>query len=775
MASPFSRGSARLNAKDVANVDDDDSMLSVVRTMFSGPFFVPAIQPIELFFFQRVFHKLCVNRGARQGEAIDPNDIDKEQEIPLVEFQRAMVRLFRVIKDERKFDIMEYDVNKNGKVGWYEFCSLWKERPIVVNLTIAERMYLTLEDAERSILGKLMSMAVFLTILVSTGSFIISTIPDATLQDFCPMPHEAGFDAQCKPTPKAFFKLIDAACAIFFTLEYSLRFILSAWMRTELVDRDKNMMLEWMVNEDIIKVPKALQRVKNFAFNWSNLVDLAAVLPWYLEIASPNNDGNIFIKVIRLTRVVRAFRLGRRFEAVIIIMRSLKKSLRALYVLVLNLFLGMIIFGALMYFVEQGEWDEERQKHVRVVEEYFNTTTHKWEQRTEPSPFESIPACFWWAIVTATTVGYGDESTPKTVGGKVVAGISMVWSLCVLALPIGVIGGNFSQVWTEYDSEKREEEDHRRKEELMLKKSMAFGDPLHYSRRLLLEVWHDSGLPVSGATEWSQSEFMGEVEARIELQPNVAVSKRRVVAPLVMNRDKARRKVSGRLTFEYSWTPTSKSDAEVLLVGKLDVTILKAENLLNIDWKGGVSDPFCIVTAFPFSPIHLDAEIPEVPKRTPTVSDTLYPKWDHTMSWDFLWTHARMDTSVDMSKGPAGGRSNGGSAQPKRSATGVSQVAPGTDSQPPNNRPTPPLQGAGGAAMTNLRPESRLELLRRTVPELQDEIGKLKGVVPHLQAEIRDVRRDVQLILSALKRRDEGGSDAPTAPLGDPPAAARAT
>jgi hypothetical protein len=172
-----------------------------------------------------------------------------------------MVRLFRVIKDDRKFDIMEYDVNKNGKVGWYEFCSLWKERPIQVNLTISERMYLTLEDAERSTLGKIMSMAVFLTILVSTGSFIISTIPDATLQDFCPMPHEAGFDETCKPTPKAFFKLIDAACAIFFTVEYSLRFILSAWMRTELVDRDKNLLLEWMVTEDIIKVPRPSQRV----------------------------------------------------------------------------------------------------------------------------------------------------------------------------------------------------------------------------------------------------------------------------------------------------------------------------------------------------------------------------------------------------------------------------------------------------------------------------------------------------------------------------------
>jgi voltage-gated potassium channel len=135
-------------------------------------------------------------------------------------------------------------------------------------------------------------------------------------------------------------------------------------------------------------------------------------------------------------RVVRAFRLARRFEAVIIIMRSQRKSLRALYVLVLNLLIGMLFFGALMYSAEQGTWNPE---------------TSAWERLSygepEKNPFDSIPACFWWAIVTATTVGYGDTFTPRTPPGKAVAALTMVWSVCVLALPIGVIGGNFIQVW----------------------------------------------------------------------------------------------------------------------------------------------------------------------------------------------------------------------------------------------------------------------------------------------------------------------------------------
>merc|ERR1711871_824878 len=77
------------------------------------------------------------------------------------------------------------------------------------------------------------------------------------------------------------------------------------------------------------------------------------------------------------------------------------------------------------------------------------------------SPFRSIPECFWWVVVTCTTVGYGDHFS-TTTGGQVAAAIAMVWSLCVLALPVGVIGANFAAVWEEYDSEKQDENALRR-------------------------------------------------------------------------------------------------------------------------------------------------------------------------------------------------------------------------------------------------------------------------------------------------------------------------
>merc|ERR1712070_244009 len=154
---------------------------------------------------------------------------------------------------------------------------------------------------------------------------------------------------------------------------------------------------------------------------------------------------------------------------------------------------GVIIFGALMYFCEQGAWDREREAHTRWIGLEWNSTKKEWEDSYDRSPFESIPACFWWAIVTATTVGYGDMY-PTTPAGKTIAGFCMAWSLCVLALPIGVIGGNFSNVWDEYDKEKELERFNIEKEQMMLQRSIAWGDPLHYSRRVLIEVWHDPGL-----------------------------------------------------------------------------------------------------------------------------------------------------------------------------------------------------------------------------------------------------------------------------------------
>ena len=75
-------------------------------------------------------------------------------------------------------------------------------------------------------------------------------------------------------------------------------------------------------------------------------------------------------------------------------------------------------------------------------------------EKAEVSPFNSIPRCFWWVVVTATTVGYGDMY-PTTAGGKIIATITMIAGLLILALPITIVGANFAMEYEEVEEKKR--------------------------------------------------------------------------------------------------------------------------------------------------------------------------------------------------------------------------------------------------------------------------------------------------------------------------------
>merc|ERR1719201_1378301 len=144
---------------------------------------------------------------------------------------------------------------------------------------------------------------------------------------------------------------------------------MSGLMRVELHAHDRRQLLTWMTTEDLIKEPKFLRRASKWFLHPANLIDLAAIMPWFLSKAFEESGGgdSLIIRLIRLTRVIRAIRLGKKFEAVIIVVRSVRRSLRALYVLVLNLVLGVIIFGALMFFCEQGSWDKDKKAYTRYI------------------------------------------------------------------------------------------------------------------------------------------------------------------------------------------------------------------------------------------------------------------------------------------------------------------------------------------------------------------------------------------------------------------------
>ena len=164
---------------------------------------------------------------------------------------------------------------------------------------------------------------------------------------------------------------------------------------------------------------------KAFLKNIMNWIDFLAIVPFYISLAissqntsrgtSRNAEEEILL-VIRLIRIFRIFKLSRHSPDLQILGHTLKASIRELVLLVFFLLIGVVIFSSLIFYCEKDEPDTR---------------------------FTSIPASAWWAIVTMTTVGYGDM-TPETIQGKIVGSFCAISGVLMIALPVPVIVNNFS-------------------------------------------------------------------------------------------------------------------------------------------------------------------------------------------------------------------------------------------------------------------------------------------------------------------------------------------
>ncbi len=144
------------------------------------------------------------------------------------------------------------------------------------------------------------------------------------------------------------------------------------------------------------------------------LVDLMAILPWYVFLLFPDIATAALTLLFRLLRL---FKLIRYSEALQTLGMAVRRKREELAVVLFAVLVLILIVSSLMYMVESG---------------------------AQPEVFSSIPAAMWWGVVTLTTVGYGDIY-PVTVAGKLLAGVMALLGIGFIALPAGILASGFAE------------------------------------------------------------------------------------------------------------------------------------------------------------------------------------------------------------------------------------------------------------------------------------------------------------------------------------------
>jgi len=151
-------------------------------------------------------------------------------------------------------------------------------------------------------------------------------------------------------------------------------------------------------------------RPRKYATSFFGIIDLVAIIPTYLSIFIVGSQSLLVIRALRLLRVFRVLKLGAYTRNGRIILLALKRSVPKLVLFMSFVLLLVIIFGSMMYLIE-GRYNPQ---------------------------FDSIPRAVYWAIVTVTTVGYGDIA-PHTIAGQMLASLMMLVGYAVIAVPTGIV------------------------------------------------------------------------------------------------------------------------------------------------------------------------------------------------------------------------------------------------------------------------------------------------------------------------------------------------
>ena len=178
--------------------------------------------------------------------------------------------------------------------------------------------------------------------------------------------------------------------------------------------------LEWMFTifftiEYMLRIYITKKALKNYVLSFYGIIDLLAILPTYLSLIVSGTHFMMVIRIFRLIRVFRILKLGRYVGATQVLKESFMNSRHKIAVFLEVIITIVVLMGSIMYLIEGPE-----------------------------NGFSSIPRGIYWAIVTLTTVGYGDIA-PSTVAGQFIASAIMIMGYAIIAVPTGIVSSELSK------------------------------------------------------------------------------------------------------------------------------------------------------------------------------------------------------------------------------------------------------------------------------------------------------------------------------------------
>uniref|UniRef100_A0A3P8NPK8 A-type voltage-gated potassium channel KCND1 n=1 Tax=Astatotilapia calliptera TaxID=8154 RepID=A0A3P8NPK8_ASTCA len=254
--------------------------------------------------------------------------------------------------------------------------------PVPVDMSFRESMWRAFENPHTSTMALVFYYVTGFFIAVSVLANVVETVPCGTAPNRVKV-------MSCGERYELAFFCLDTACVMIFTVEYLLRLLVA---------------------------PSRYKFVKSVM----SIIDVVAIMPYYIGLVMTDNEdvSGAFV-TLRVFRVFRIFKFSRHSAGLRILGYTLKSCASELGFLLFSLTMAIIIFATVMFYAEKG---------------------------MSGSKFTSIPAAFWYTIVTMTTLGYGDM-VPKTIMGKIFGSICSLSGVLVIALPVPVIVSNFSRIY----------------------------------------------------------------------------------------------------------------------------------------------------------------------------------------------------------------------------------------------------------------------------------------------------------------------------------------